>query len=69
VLIQDGVALKGLRKPRNAAMDRLRASDRQVILLRRLWKREMTAIEKGEPLKQWRVPPDLVPTTGTDEGA
>ncbi len=64
VLIQDGVALKGLRKPRNAAIDNLRASDRQVILLRRLWRREMHAIEDGTPIKQWRVPRDLVPTSG-----
>ena len=47
VLIQDGVALKGLRKPRNATIDKLRASDRQVMLLRRLWKRELRAIEEG----------------------
>jgi hypothetical protein len=54
-----------LRKPRDAALDNLRASDRQVILLRRLWKRELRAIEDGTPIKQWRVPPDLVPTSGT----
>jgi 5,5'-dehydrodivanillate O-demethylase len=66
VLIQDGVAMKGLRKPRDTTTDKLRASDRQVILLRRLWKRELNAIEEGPPIKQWRVPPDLAPTSGTD---
>jgi 5,5'-dehydrodivanillate O-demethylase len=66
VLIQDGVALKGLRKPRDASLDNLRSSDRQVVLLRRLWKRELRAIEQGTPITRWRVPPDLVPTTGTE---
>jgi 5,5'-dehydrodivanillate O-demethylase len=67
VLIQDGVAMKGLRKPRNTTIDKLRASDRQVMLLRRLWKRELNAIEDGRPIKRWRVPPGLVPTSGTDD--
>ncbi|HWG07192.1 MAG TPA: Rieske 2Fe-2S domain-containing protein [Beijerinckiaceae bacterium] len=66
VLLQDGVAMKGLRKPRDASMDQLRASDRQVLLLRRLWRRELDAIVAGNPIKQWKVPPELVPTTGTE---
>jgi hypothetical protein len=58
--------MKGLRQPRDAARDNLRSSDRQVILLRRLWKRELRAIEQGAPITRWRVPPDLVPTTGLE---
>lgn len=66
VVIQDGVAMKGLRRPRDTSLDQLRASDRQVILLRRLWRRELEAIVAGTPIKQWRVPPELVPTSGTE---
>lgn len=66
VMIQDGVAMKGLEPGRDRMADKLRASDRQVVLLRHLWMREMRALEKGAPIKRWRVPPDLVPTTGTE---
>ncbi len=64
VLIQDGVAIGGLRKPRNRDKDNLRTSDRQVILLRRLWQRELLALKKGKPIKMWKIPPDLMPTAG-----
>lgn len=47
-------------------IDQLRASDRLGILLRGLWRREPDAIIAGTPIKQWRVPPDLVPTSGTE---
>lgn len=67
VLIQDGVAMKGLRQPRSAAMDKLRASDKQVILLRRIWRRELEALVAGRPIKQWRIPPSLAPTSGTED--
>lgn len=68
VLIQDGVALKG-QAARDREADLLGASDRQVSLLRRLWVREMEAIESGRPIKRWRAPPDLIPTTGTEDGS
>jgi len=35
-----------------------------VLLLRRLWSREMAKLEAGEPLKQWRWPGHLETTTG-----
>ena len=65
VVIQDGVAMGGLEPGRNPDFDQLRTSDRQVAMLRRIWKRELTAIANGEPTKQWRIPPELKPTTGT----
>lgn len=64
VLIQDAIAIGGLRKPRNRQADLLRASDRQVALLRRLWRRELAAIAAGLPIKMWSAPRDLVPTSG-----
>jgi 5,5'-dehydrodivanillate O-demethylase len=61
IAIQDMVALRGQSKDRDRSDDLLAASDLQVALLRRIWKREMQAIETGQPIKAWRVPPDLMP--------
>jgi 5,5'-dehydrodivanillate O-demethylase len=66
VMIQDAVAIGGLRKPRNRTSDVLGASDRQVVLLRRLWRRELEALQAGHPIKMWMAPRDLVPTPGTE---
>jgi 5,5'-dehydrodivanillate O-demethylase len=67
VLIQDGVALQGQPTGRNRRDDLLGASDRQVIMLRQIWSREMQAIADGKPMKRWHVPRDLVPTSGTGQ--
>lgn len=64
VLIQDGVAIGGLRRPRDRSTDQLRSSDRQVALLRRLWRREMQALATNQPITRWHIPADLVPTSG-----
>ncbi|MDX1485264.1 MAG: Rieske 2Fe-2S domain-containing protein [Alphaproteobacteria bacterium] len=66
VLIQDGVAMLGQRS-RDRSKDLLGASDHLVALLRRIWTRELSAIEEGRPIKQWRIPRDLVPTKGLPE--
>ena len=65
VALQDAVALRaqpaiGVRKP-----DRLGKSDIQIIVLRKIWAREMRALANGEPLKAWDVPADLVATSGS----
>ena len=67
VLIQDGVAMIGQGARRDLSADLLGASDRLVVLLRKLWTREMAAIEAGEAIKQWRIPRDLVPTKGLSD--
>jgi 5,5'-dehydrodivanillate O-demethylase len=67
VLIQDGVAMAGQRTSRNRSDDKLGASDHLVALLRKLWTRELGAIEAGRPLKQWQIPKNLVPTKGLPE--
>ncbi len=56
IQIQDSVVLKaqGPRVDREA--DNLGETDRQVALLRRIWSRELRAIEAGEPIKIWRLP-------------
>ena len=48
----------------NRQQERLGRSDVGVILLRRLWQRELRALAEGQPLKQWTRPADLVPTSG-----
>ncbi len=65
VLLQDAVAMGALRTPRDRALDHLTTSDRQVVMLRRLWRRELTALAAGGPLKAWTIPLSLVPTSGT----
>lgn len=67
VLIQDGVAMIGQGARRDRSNDLLAASDRLVALLRKLWTREMAAIEAGRAIKQWRIPRDLVPTKGLSD--
>lgn len=67
VLIQDGVALRGQPQWRNRRDDLLGASDRQVIMLRQIWSREMQAIAEGKPTKVWTVPRNLVPTSGVGD--
>ena len=65
VLLQDGVAMGALRRPRDRSQDFLTSSDRQVSLLRRLWRRELSLLNDNQAIKIWRVPPELVPTSGT----
>lgn len=42
--------------------ERLGRSDTGVVLLRKIWSREMRAFEKGLPLKEWTRPADMQPT-------
>ena len=42
--------------------EHLGASDTGVVLIRRLWRRELEALAEGRPLKQWAWQPDMVPT-------
>ena len=64
LLIQDGVVMKGQGVRRDRSADVLAASDRQVVLLRRLWTSEMEAAAEGRPGRTWRAPANLVPTSG-----
>jgi 5,5'-dehydrodivanillate O-demethylase oxygenase subunit len=64
VNIQDAVALAAQPPMGERTSDRLGKSDIQIIVLRTIWSREMRALETGQPLKQWHVPPDLVTTSG-----
>jgi 5,5'-dehydrodivanillate O-demethylase len=54
--VQDNLALAGQGRITDRSKDRLGQSDRGVILLRKLWARELNALARGEPVKEWRRP-------------
>lgn len=53
-VIQDTVCMAGQGIIADRGAEHLGASDRAVGLLRRIWAREMNALQEGRPLKQWR---------------
>jgi 5,5'-dehydrodivanillate O-demethylase len=59
--LQDDVAQMGQGPIAPRGDDRLGRSDAGVIAVRKLWTRELKKLSAGEPLKQWRRPPELVP--------
>jgi 5,5'-dehydrodivanillate O-demethylase len=54
VFFEDDVALLAQGVIADRQDEFLGASDAPIVLLRRLWEREMRALEEGRPLKQWR---------------
>jgi 5,5'-dehydrodivanillate O-demethylase len=62
--VQDYVVQVGQGAIADRAKERLGRSDTGVILLRRLWARELQALAEGQPLKEWRRPERLAATTG-----
>jgi 5,5'-dehydrodivanillate O-demethylase len=67
VAIQDWVSQIGQGAIAPRENDHLGRSDTLVILLRRLWERELQALAEGRPQKQWHRP-DLVKTEYGVEG-
>jgi 5,5'-dehydrodivanillate O-demethylase len=66
VMMQDAISCMGQGTERNREEDILGASDRVVSLMRRVWTRELRAIEEGKPIKLWRVPKELATTKGVE---
>ncbi|HEY7061492.1 MAG TPA: Rieske 2Fe-2S domain-containing protein [Chloroflexota bacterium] len=62
--LQDFVAQAGQGVIADRAHERLGRSDKAVILLRRIWERELRALAAGRPLKPWRWPGHVAVTTG-----
>lgn len=56
IRIQDGVAICGQGKIEDRTRERLGTSDAAVILLRRLWKRELGLLAAGRPVTQFGTP-------------
>jgi 5,5'-dehydrodivanillate O-demethylase len=64
VIVQDKVAQAGQGAIADRTRERLGRSDVGVVLLRRIWERELRALATGRPLKQWRCPDDMAPALG-----
>jgi 5,5'-dehydrodivanillate O-demethylase len=62
--VQDIVAQAGQGRLADREHERLGRSDVLVILLRRIWERELRALAEGRPLKQWTRPADLRAESG-----
>lgn len=64
IAIQDMIALIGQGASPDRNHERLGRSDTQVALLRRIWARELRALEEGRERTIWRWPSDLTVTNG-----
>jgi 5,5'-dehydrodivanillate O-demethylase oxygenase subunit len=64
--VQDYVAQCGQGAIQDRTQERLGRSDLLVILLRKIFTRELRAFAEGQPLKQWTRPPGLVATSGAE---
>ncbi|MFI5268549.1 MAG: Rieske 2Fe-2S domain-containing protein [Chloroflexota bacterium] len=64
VNIQDNVAQIGQGVIANRIDERLGRSDAGVILLRKIWSRELQSLAEGTPLKQWIAPARVATTAG-----
>lgn len=71
VRLQDDIAQIGQGIFASQVPERLGRADVGVAAIRRLWKRELTALVEGGALREWKRPPDLVPRawrTLSDQG-
>jgi 5,5'-dehydrodivanillate O-demethylase len=64
VRLQDDVVLRAQGTIPDREHEYLGRSDIGVVLLRRIWLRELEKLARGEPLKQWKRPADLIATNG-----
>jgi len=64
VNIQDHVAQEGQGAIPDRDSERLGRSDAAVILMRKIWLRELRALAEGRPLKTWSCPEGLLATSG-----
>ena len=55
-VVEDNVALAGQGRITERDKDRLGQSDKGIILLRKIWERELRALAESRPLKQWSRP-------------
>jgi 5,5'-dehydrodivanillate O-demethylase len=61
VLIEDEVAQTGQGAIANRGREHLGRGDLGIVLLRKLWERELRALSEGRALKQWTYKPEMVP--------
>lgn len=61
VIVEDEIAQTGQGEIADRDHEHLGRSDAGVILLRKLWERELRTLSKGRPVKQWSYKPDMIP--------
>jgi 5,5'-dehydrodivanillate O-demethylase oxygenase subunit len=64
VNIQDHVAQEGQGAIPKRDSERLGRSDAAIILMRKIWVRELRALLEGTPLKKWTCPEGILATSG-----
>lgn len=62
--VEDNVALAGQGQIVDRSIERLGQSDQGIILLRKIWERELKALSMGAALKSWKRPDDLLVKLG-----
>ena len=62
VMVEDEIAQTGQGKIPDRVNEHLGRSDTGVILLRKIWERELRALSEGQPTKKWTYRPDMFPT-------
>lgn len=62
VIVEDEIAQTGQGAIADRGREHLGRSDAGVILMRKIWARELRALAQGQPLKRWTYRPDMVPT-------
>lgn len=55
-VVEDNVTLVGQGRITDRQKDRLGKSDKGIILLRKIWERELRALKEDGPLKVWSRP-------------
>lgn len=61
VIIEDEIAQTGQGKVPDRRQEHLGRSDAGIILLRKLWERELRAVAEGRAVKHWSYHPEMVP--------
>ena len=69
VRLQDDIAQVGQGRIADREYERLGRGDVGVIAIRKLWHRELTALERNVPRTTWRRSPDIVPSAWMLDGA
>ena len=62
-VIQDAVAQAAQGTFHDRSRERLAPSDRGVILMRKIWQRELQLLSEGRSAKSWTRRPEMLPTT------
>jgi 5,5'-dehydrodivanillate O-demethylase len=57
--VEDIVSQAGQGRIVNREAEHLAYSDVRVVFTRKLWERELTRFQNGEPTKEWKLPPEL----------